>query len=133
MLLGIEGAGGGAELLDDAPKECPQAAFFRGSHLGGNEEVGQTHQSQADGLQALLAVDEGRRRDGAGVWLRTQKIQGSLKESTAVLFVGNPIRANQRESLAELQAVAGDAAEKGILLGGRHGAQAVSYGGAELS
>jgi len=42
--------GGEVKLLDDASKECLQAAFLRGSHLGGNVEVRQAHQSLADGL-----------------------------------------------------------------------------------
>ena len=111
MLEGIE-RGGGVKLLDDAAVECLHAAFLRGSHLGGNEEVGQADQSLADGLQTFLAVDEGRRGGGAGVWLRAQKIQGSFKERAAVLFVRNPVGADQRESFAELQAVAGDAGKQ---------------------
>jgi len=100
------------KLLDDTSKECLQAAFLCGSHLGGNEEVGQADQSLTDGLQAFLAVDEGRRSGGAGVRLRAQKIQGSFKESAAVLFVRHPVGADQRESFAELQAVAGDAGKQ---------------------
>jgi hypothetical protein len=133
MRMGIEGAGGGVKLLDDTSKECLQAAFLRGSHRVGNEEVGQADQSLTDGLQAFLAVDEGRRSGGVGVRFRAQKIQGSLKEGTAVLFVRHPEGADQRESFAELQPVAADAGKKGILFRGSHDAQGVSHGGAECS
>jgi len=112
VLGGIEKASGGVKLLDDTSKECLHAAFLRGGHLSRNVEVGQADQSLMDGLQAFLAVDEGRRRGGAGVRLRAQKIQGSLKEGTAVVFVRYPVGANQRESFAELQAVAADAGKE---------------------
>jgi len=32
--------GGGVKLLDDTAVKCLHAAFLRGRHLGGNEEVG---------------------------------------------------------------------------------------------
>jgi len=129
----IEGACGGAKLLDDTAQECLQAAFLRGSHRLGNSEIGKADQSLPDVLQAFLAVDEGRRGGRAGVWLRAQKIHGSFQESTAVLFIRHPVGADQSESFAVLQAMATDAGKKGILFGGGHSAQGVSHGRAESS
>jgi len=125
--------GGGVKLIDEAAKECLHAAFLRGSDLGGNGEVGQTHQSLADGFQVLLARGEGRRGGGAGVRLRAQQIQGSLKKGTAVLFVGHTVGGHQSERLARFQPVVVDAVQDGILILGRQAAQGVSHRGAELS
>lgn len=129
----IEGACGGAKLLDDTAQECLQAAFLRGSHRLGNSEIGKADQSLPDVLQAFLAVDEGRRGGRAGARLGPHKIQGSFQEGTAIVFVRHPIGADQRESLVELQAMAADAGKKAILFGGGDGAQGVSDGRADSS
>jgi len=90
----IEGACGGAKLLDDTAQECFHAAFLCGSHRLGNSEIGKADQSLADVLEAFLAVDEGRRGGRAGARLGPQKIQGSFQEDTAIVFVRHPIGAD---------------------------------------
>lgn len=130
---GLDTAGtcGAVKLLDDAAKARLQVAFLRRSDLGRNDEIGQALQGVADGVQPLLAVEEGRRGGGAGVGVGSQKVQRRPKQSAPVLRVGHAVGRHQGKRVVRFQSVALDAVQHGILILGGQRAQGMSHRGAE--
>jgi hypothetical protein len=128
-----EKTGGCSQLGNDAAQACLKPPRFRGSDLGRNDEGSQALQRLADALQALLAVGDSRRGGGISVGLCPDKTEGVLEKCAPFGRVGHAVGAEQRESLAERQPVALDAAQQGVLVAAGQSAQRVGEGGADLS
>lgn len=128
-----EKTGGCSQLRDDAAQACLKPPRFRGSDLGRNHEGSQVLQRLANALQALLAVRDSGRGGGISVGLCPDKTEGVLEKCAPFGSAGHAVGGEQRESLAERQPVALDAAQQGVLVAAGHSAQRVGEGGADLS
>ena len=128
-----EKTGGRSQLGNNTAQACLQAPRFRGSKFGRDEEGRETLQRLADVLQAPLAVGDSGRGAGAGVGHCPDKAEGVLEEGAPFRGAGHAIGGQQRESLAERQAVALGAAQQGLLVAAVHGTQRVGERGADLS
>ena len=120
-------------MREDTPKARLHPSRFGGSKIGRDDEGGQALQRLADALQALLAVGGERRGGGAGLRLRSDKTQGGVEKRTPFAGAGHAVGGQQRESLAERQAVDLDAAQERVLVAAGEGTQRVGERRADLS
>ena len=129
----VEETGGCLKLCNDALKASLHPSRFGGSELGGDDEGGQALQRLADALQAPLAVGGSSRGRGAGLRLSSEEAEGGGEKRTPFAGVGHAVGGQERESLAERQAMALDAAEQSVLLAAGESAERVGERGADLS
>jgi len=128
-----EKTGGRSQLGNNTAQACLQAPRFRGSKFGRDEEGSQALQRLADALQALLAVRDSGRGSGMCVGLCPDKTEGVLEKCAPFGSAGHAVGAEQRESLAERQPVALEAAQQGVLVAAGHSAQRMGERGADPS
>ena len=129
----VEKTGSCPQLCEDTPKARLHPSRFGGSELGRDDEGGQALQRLADALQALLAVGGERRGGGAGLRLSSDKTEGGVENAAPLAGAGDAVGGQQRESLAERQAVDLDAAQQGVLVAAGEGTQRVCERRADLS
>ena len=120
-----EPPGDAAQLGDDSPQVRLEAARFRGSELGRDDEGLKAVQRLADSLQTPLAVGGESRASRVRLRLGSHEAEGVVQEGAPFGSVGEPIGGQQDESLGELESVTFDGAQKRLLLAGREGTQGV--------
>jgi hypothetical protein len=129
--IDAEKTGGRSQLGNNTAQACLKPPRFRGSKFGRNNEGSQALQRLADALQAPLAVRDRGRGAGAGVGLCPDKAKRVLEEGAPFRGAGHAIGGQQRESLAERQAVALGAAQQGLLVAAVQRTQRMGEGGAD--
>ena len=129
----VQKAGGCPQLCEDTPKVRLDPSCFGGSELGRDDESGQALQRLADVLQTPLAVGGERRSGRAGLRLGSEQTEGGVENAAPFAPFGDPVGGQQRESLAERQAVELDAAEQGVLFAAGESTQRMGERGADLS